>query len=222
MKQTRNILGWLGVEEGNRVLVIAEQHSEETCRTVACLWDAVKALSARDTAGRMEAVQRVKDSERAADKLLAKMVTQLSEGMILPPNREDFIRFANALDKIADSTNRAARLLAFIERQLPENIVISISQSAQLVVEAVTRLRGAVSAARAKDFTTAMAECLEVERFEHEADDQKRSLIDALLHANLTPGDLLITYHLAEALEVVTDRIEAASDMIKLLILKGQ
>jgi len=67
-----------------------------------------------------------------------------------------------------------------------------------------------------------MAECLEVERFEHEADDQKRSLIDALLHANLTPGDLLITYHLAEALEVVTDRIEAASDMIKLLIIKGK
>jgi len=119
MKQTRNILGWLGVEEGNRVLVIAEEHSEETCRTVACLWDAVKALAARDTPGRMEAVQRVKDSERAADQLLAKMVTQLSEGVILPPNREDFIRFANALDKIADSTNRASRLLAFIERPLP-------------------------------------------------------------------------------------------------------
>ena len=62
----------------------------------------------------------------------------------------------------------------------------------------------------------ALQGCDDVERLEHEADDQKRILLDAVLHADLDPASLLLSYNLAQALEGITDRIDTASDMIKL------
>ena len=70
----------------------------------------------------MKAIEEVRKSERAADELVWKMINKLSEGLLLPPDGEDLLRFAKALDAIADSTNRAARLLGFIEKGLPKAV----------------------------------------------------------------------------------------------------
>ena len=48
MKTTRNILGWLGREEGRSVMQQAELHIQETCKTVAFLAQAVAAFLAGD------------------------------------------------------------------------------------------------------------------------------------------------------------------------------
>jgi hypothetical protein len=44
MKETRNILGWLGMAEKHSVLVDAQTHVEETCQTVSGLATAAEAL----------------------------------------------------------------------------------------------------------------------------------------------------------------------------------
>lgn len=216
-KQTRNILGWLGVAEAHTVMIEAEQHILETCRTVSCLGKAVRAFAANDLGAKMKAIEDVRQSERAADELLRKMIDELSEGVLLPPDREDLMRMATSLDKIADTTNRAARLLAFIDTRLPDNVMKNILVSAEQIVEGADKLREAIHAAGKNDIKGALAFSAEVERVEHEADDQKRLLIDAIIHANLSPVDLLLSYNLAEALEAVTDRIATTSDLVKLV-----
>jgi predicted phosphate transport protein (TIGR00153 family) len=132
------------------------------------------------------------------------------------------IRLANALDKIADSTNRAARLLWFIEEKLPDNILKHMSVSTELIVAAVAKLRNAISAMSQNQIQAAMENCVEVERIEHEADDQKRNLLDSILRAQLQAATLLLCYNLAEALEGVTDKVETASDLINLLAVKAK
>jgi predicted phosphate transport protein (TIGR00153 family) len=122
MSETRNILGWLGMAEEQSVMRDAEQHVRETCHTVAALFEAAQAFVSGDNAAKMKAIEEVRKSERAADELVWKMINKLSEGLLLPPDREDLLRFAKALDAIADSTNRAARLLGFIEKGLPKAV----------------------------------------------------------------------------------------------------
>lgn len=221
MKESRNILGWLGVAAEQTIILDAEKHVDETCRTVALLAEAMKAFIAGDLGAKTVAIENVKQSERQADRIRARMINQLSEGMLLPPHREDLMRFAKALDRIADCTNKAARLLGLIEERLPDNVLKNMTISTELIVNAVASLRQAIHAMGKNDAPRVLDNCNEVERFEHEADDQKRTFLDIVLHASLTPASLLLCYNLAEALEEITDRIDSAADMIRLLAVRS-
>lgn len=222
MKGTRNILGWLGMEEAHSVMREAELHIQETCKTVTYLSEAVAAFLAGNLNAKMAAILQVKESERVADKLLWKMIEELSGQLLVPPDREDLLRFVTALDKIADTTNKAARLLAFIENRPPDEVLRNIVISVQIIVRGADMLREAIRAAVRNDTAKALQLCAEVERCEHEADDQKRVLISAVLRARLEAADLLLCYNLAEALESITDRIDTASDHIKRLNVKAR
>lgn len=217
-----NILEWLGMAEARSVMERAGQHIDETCRTVALLAEAVAAFLAGDLNAKTVAIEKVKQSERAADKLLWQMVQELSKGLLLPTDREDLLRFVTGLDKIADTTNKAARILAFIENRPPDEILRNTTVSVQIIVRAADALRRAIHASVRNETAQALACCEEVERCEHEGDDQKRVLLGAVLHAQLPAADLLLLYNLAEALESITDRIETASDIIKRLSVKGK
>ncbi|MBN1894544.1 DUF47 family protein [bacterium] len=222
MGETRNILGWLGMAEEQSVMRDAEDHIRETCHTVQALYEAAQAFVSGDSQGKLKSIEAVRKSERAADALVWKMINKLSEGLLLPPDREDLLRFAKALDAIADSTNRAARLLSFIEKGLPETVEKTILINTELIVKASRKLREAIRAASKNHVKEALANCEEVERCEHEADDQKIHLINAIIHAKLTAPDLLISYNLAESLEEITDRIDQASDLVKLVVVQSK
>jgi predicted phosphate transport protein (TIGR00153 family) len=222
MNQAGNILGWLGMTEEHAIIHDAEAHVDETCKTVAYLSEAVRALVAGDLSARTAAIENVKESERRADQLRARMVDQLSEGLLMPPHREDLMRFAKALDKIADLTNSAARLLGFLEEKLPENILRNVVIGTEIIVAGMDELREAIRSMNKNDVKTALAHCKEVEHYEHKADDQKRILLDTILHAKLEPPSLLLCYNLAEVLEGVTDKIETAADWVKVLAVKSR
>jgi uncharacterized protein Yka (UPF0111/DUF47 family) len=57
---------------------------------------------------------------------------------------------------------------------------------------------------------------------EHQADDQKKLLIGTIIHAQLDPTSLLLSYQLAEYLEGVTDKIEDAADFVKVVAIKAK
>ncbi|MFZ2602380.1 MAG: DUF47 family protein, partial [Candidatus Omnitrophota bacterium] len=116
MKEIRNILGWLGMEEEHSILIDAQKHVEETYKTVASFSDAVKAFVEGDLNAKALAIDKVAEGEHQADLLRSKMVKELSESLLMPPDREDLMHFVQTLDKIADWTNGAARLLGFIEQ----------------------------------------------------------------------------------------------------------
>jgi len=222
MKEIRNILGWLGMAEERAIIADAQKHVEETYKTVTFFSEAVNAYIKGDLNAKTKAIEAVRESEHQADLLRTKMVSQLSESLLLPPDREDLMHFVKTLDKIADWTNGAARLLGFIEEKLPENILREISIATQLIIVAVTKLKDGIAAIIKNDLKKALADCEEVARKEHEADDQKKTLIEAIIHAKLEPTSLLLSYQLAEYLEGVTDKIEDAADFIKVVAIKAK
>jgi predicted phosphate transport protein (TIGR00153 family) len=222
MKEIRNILGWLGMAEERAIIADAQKHVEETYKTVTFFSEAVNAYIKGDLNAKTKAIEAVRESEHQADLLRSKMVNELSESLLLPPDREDLMHFVKTLDKIADWTNGAARLLGFIEQKLPENILREISIATQLIIGAVTKLKEGIAAIIKNDLKKALADCEEVARKEHEADDQKKTLIEAIIHAKLEPTSLLLSYQLAEYLEGVTDKIEDAADFIKVVAIKAK
>lgn len=222
MREVRNILGWLGMAEEQSILQDAKKHVEETCKTVAFFSEAVQAFIHGDLSAKTIAIENVRQSEHQADQLRSKMVRELSEGMLLPPDREDLMHFVKTLDKIADWTNGAARLLGFIEARLPENILKNISAGTELIVSSISKLKEGIVAITKNDLKKALEDCQVVDEIEHQADDQKKLLIESIIHARLEATSLLLTYQLAEYLEGVTDKIEDAADLIKVLAIKAR
>jgi uncharacterized protein len=222
MKEIRNILGWLGMAEEQSILLDAQKHIEETHKTVTYFAEAVDAFIRGDLSAKSKSIENVRVSEHQADILRSKMVNELSESLLLPPDREDLMHFVKTLDKIADWTLGAARLLGFIEGKLPESILKNISSATEYIVNATSSLKEAIYLLSKNDFKKALDQCENVDRIEHEADDQKKLLIEAIIHAKLEPTGLLLTYQLAEYLEGVTDKIEDAADFIKIITLRSK
>ncbi|MCU0665648.1 MAG: TIGR00153 family protein [Candidatus Omnitrophica bacterium] len=222
MKETRNILGWLGMAEEQSILIDAQKHVQETYKTVTYFSEAVAAFIRQDAEVKKSAIEKVAESEHQADILRSKMVKELSEGLLLPPDREDLMHFVKTLDKIADWTNGAARLLGFIQKKLPKDILDNISAGTKLILDSITKFKDGIDSLTKNDLKKALQDCEEVDRLEHAADDQKKLLIESIISVDLDPVSLLLCYQLAEYLEGVTDKIEDAADLIKLLAIKAR
>ncbi|MFH0878705.1 MAG: DUF47 family protein [Lentisphaerota bacterium] len=221
MKESRNILGWLGMAEEISILQDAQKHVEETCQTVGYFAEAVSAFIKGDLNAKTVAIAKVNDSEHKADVLRAKMVQALSEGLLQPPDREELLHFVKTLDRVADWTNGAARLLGFLEERLPDNITKNMASAAELISRSTGKLKEAIIAVTRNELKKAIEDCEEVDRIEHYADDQKRLLIEAIIHAKLEPVSLLLTYQLAEYMESITDKLEDAADLVKVLAIRS-
>lgn len=222
MKEVRNILGWLGMAQEQSILQDAQKHVDETFRCVSHFAEAIKAFIHGDLEAKTVSIEKVRESEHQADILRSKMVSELSESLLLPPDREDLMHFVKTLDKIADWTNGAARLLGFIEQKLPENILKNIASATELIVNSISKLKDAIQAVIKNDLKKALSDCEDVGRFEHDADDQKKVLIESIIHTKLEPPTLLLSFQLAEYLEGVTDKIEDAADFIKVVAIKSK
>ena len=222
MKEIRNILGWLGMAEEQSIIHDSQKHVEETYKTVTYFSEAVQAFMRGDVGAKAAAIENVRKSEHEADILRSKMINELSEGLLLPPDREDLMHFVKTLDKIADWTNGAARILGFIEERPPESILKNIVTATELIFTAISKLREGIKSLTQNDLKKALRDCEDVDRIEHDADDQKKTLIEAIIHARLEPTALLLCYQLAEYLEGVTDKIEDAADFIKVVAIKAK
>ncbi len=222
MKESRNILGWLGMKQEELVLEDAKQHVDVTYQTVEWFKKAVQAYIAGDEAGKKEAVEKVRECERRADGLRTKMVEKLSEGLLIPPDREDLMRFVKSLDRIADWTNGSARLLDFIKEKLPQDILKEFSTASDIILDSISKLKDGIHSLMSNELDRAIKDCNEVEAYETQADDQKRTLIETIIAAKLDAPLLLLSYQLAEYMEGVTDKIEDAADFVKVLAIKSK
>lgn len=222
MKESRNILGWLGMKQEQLVLEDANKHVDVTYQTVEWFKKAIQAFISGDAQGKQKAIKMVRECERQADALRSKMVDELSEGLLVPPDREDLMHFVKSLDRIADWTNGAARILDFIEAKLPQAVLTELSVGTDLIFTSISKLREGIQSVMKNDLKQAIIDCNEVEVCETKADDQKRVLIGLIIKAKLDAPTLLLTYQLAEYMEGVTDKIEDAADFIKVVAIKSK
>jgi predicted phosphate transport protein (TIGR00153 family) len=222
MKESRNILGWLGMKQEELVLEDAKKHVDVTYDTVDWFKKGILAYINGDEKSKKEAIIKVRECERHADELRSKMVDKLSEGILIPPDREDLMHFVKSLDRIADWTNGAARLLDFITEKLAPPILKELSAATDILVNSVTKLKDGIHSVMANDLDRAIDDCNEVERYETKADDQKKVLIEAIIKTKMDAPMLLLSYQLAEYMEGVTDKIEDAADFIKVIAIKSK
>lgn len=222
MKESRNILGWLGMKQEELVLEDARKHVDVTYETVEWFKKAILAYIEGNEKGKREAIDKVRECERQADELRSKMVDKLSEGILVPPDREDLMHFVKSLDRIADWTNGAARLLDFITEKLPPTILKELSTAADIIFKSIMKLKDGIHSVMANELKRAIDDCNEVESYETKADDQKKVLIESIIKTKLDAPTLLLSYQLAEYMEGVTDKIEDAADFIKVLAIKAK
>jgi len=204
------------------ILEDAKKHVDITYETIVWFKKAITAFIDRDQQKKAEAIIQVRQCEHEADELRKKMINKLLESLMMPPDREDLMHFVKSLDRIADWTNGAARLLDFIEEKLPDSVLKNIAIATELIFTSISKLKEAIGALTTNNLQKALQDCETVDRIEHEADDQKKTLIGAIIHAKLEPASLLLTYQLAEYLEGVTDKIEDTADFIKVVAIKAQ
>ena len=222
MKKMTGILHWLA-NEGQRIIIRdAEEHIEETHKTVTFFAEAVKSFIKNDINAKTIALENVRESEHRADVLKAKMIDKIAESLLVAPDREDVMRFIKTLDKIADWTLSSARLLGFVENGIPDAVLENMAAAAGLIVLGVTKLREGMLALAGNDLKKALSSVDEIDRLEHEADDRKKVLIESVLNAKLDPNSLILMFHLADYMEGVTDQINTAADFIKIIVVKSK
>lgn len=222
MKEMRNILGWLGMQEQENILADSRKHIEETYQTVQYFAQAIHAFVQGDLQEKMAAIKQVHESEHRADALKVKVINHLTNTILLPPDREELYAFSRTIDRIANRTNGAAKLLAFLEEQPPQAVLKNIAAATELIVTAIGILREAILVTINNDLVKALEYCDQIARVEHQADDQKTLLIEAVLHADLKPPSLLVCYHLADHMEEITDKIRDAVSFVKAIVIKSK
>lgn len=214
-----NILSWIGMEREKAVLEVSRKHTEIIRETVDKLENAFAAYVRGDFAAKNAAIKEVITAERQADLIRRNLLDQLSEGILLPPDREDLIHFVKRMDSIADHANASARLFEFLDKTLPNGIPVKLYEFAKTALLAVNKLREAIEL-MSKDKKTVLATCTEVELLEEQGDEQKKELTGIILKSNLDAGTLVLVHDLIDAVEETIDRAEDCADLVRIFAVK--
>lgn len=158
--------------------------------------------------------EEAKNVKRQIEEEIAKV------GAILP-NREDFLRLSDQIDKIADlSEGTAFRVLSFVKAQLraDRDILEKINELSDLVLKVVTKLREAllVVTLDVEAFNTRIKE---TEKAEKDVDEFYRNLSVYILQKNLKIAPMLLIREIASMLEDISDEAEGAANTLRALSL---
>jgi len=222
MGKSRNIFAWLGKREEKMALEHSRAHLAKVIVAVEKLSDAFHALEKGDMSLKDKAIEELKTAEREGDELRRQMMKDLSEGLLLPLDREDLMNFVKRLDSIADWAKGVGRLLEFCKPDLLANFIQGLRKDSDFIVEEMEKLNEATESLIRDDLETALSNCSAVEELEEKADDQKRELLGILFATDLAAPQLLLLFQIIEAVENVSDRIEDAADLLRILVVKSK
>lgn len=222
MRESGNIFHWLGMKQEQEILTLSDQHLITILLCVKTFKEAMGHFAAGKKAEKDESIQKVREYEQDADKMRIDMVKRISEGVVAPLDREELLKFVLTLDRVADWTNGAARIMVFLEKPLPNGIMKNMLGSAGNIVKAVEDLKQSVDALIAGKNKEAIDLSLKVHAIESEEDDRKQLTLSQIFSTKLSTPELLLAYNLTEYLESITDKIEDASDFIKVIAIKAK
>ena len=214
-----NILGWIGMEREKNVLEITKKHTKKVQETVDNLENAFAAYYNNDFAARNTAIKKTTTAERQADVIRRDILDKLSEGILLPPDREDLIHFVKRMDSIADHANASAKLLEFLEEKLPDDIPQKLYEFTKIALLAVNRLGEAIDN-MSVDKKKVLALCTEVELLEQQGDEQKKELMGILFKSNFSAGTVVLLHDLIGSIEATCDRAEDTADVVRVFAVK--
>ncbi len=163
-------------------------------------------------------LKQLEDAEHAGDQITHDAMEMLNKTFITPFDREDIHKLVSELDDICDLIYGSANKMVLYKVGTPTEGIRKVSsllaRSVEEVAKAVLRLRNQ------KKPEMILAQCIEVNRIENEADEASRAAIALLFEREKDPIRLIKEKEILETLEFATDRCEDVANVLEGVALK--
>jgi hypothetical protein len=163
-----------------------------------------------------QGAENLKSYEHIGDTITHGIMTRLNQTFITPFDREDIHELASAIDDVLDLVDAvASRLVMYRIKQVRPGVV----DLAKTVRDATMQITAAVRVLEKADHI--LDYCIEVDRFENQADRQCQDLIAALFDEEKDPVQIIKWKEIIETLEFAADKCEDVANVIEGVTLKN-
>ena len=162
--------------------------------------------------------KRIKAIEHEGDVITHQCIEMLHKQFITPIEREDIHRLISRMDDILDLTEAVSQRLSIYEvTSVPDEA----KQLGRVLIFGVERMAKAVKGLRdMKNAPQILAECIEINRIENEADTILRAAIGKLFKTEKDPLTVMKWKELFETLEEATDLCEDVANIVEGIVLE--
>jgi hypothetical protein len=159
--------------------------------------------------------------EGQSDEVRRDIVERLAKGVLPPLHKEDLMRLAWQLDKVAGWAKESVAILVLLNpEELPMELKKALITLAQLAEETAVVLNEVIITLQT-DHKNALEACLEVGRCESKVDDQYQKTLRILTQYKLDPVSLVMSKELARNIENIGDSAEDTSDLVKIIAINA-
>lgn len=216
-----NFFSWIGMREERQMLVQVRDHVNKVREVVGLLKEALEAASRGASDEVAQIHQRLSDSEREADEIRRKLLSALTEGLLLPPDRDNLVQLIERIDHVADAAHGASRVLALFDGYVPEKAVMdALIEMSDVLIKAVDGLGEAMVSLYKGAAKETLEKCTEVEEYEEDCDRRKADLLRLIFNLDLSASRLLLLHDLIGCMEDTADKAEDSCDVIRNLAVK--
>jgi len=211
---------WFRKRRESSVLDAAKEHLLKILDTAREMDNAIKCAQAGDSSDALKAIERVCLAEKAADNIEIRMEEELAKGDIPPKEREDIMHLVKRLDHIADWIKSAARNLQIVieaKMVVAPEIWGKYRTITLKSVSAATALK-AMMDSMGVNHEDVMRYAADIDRLEHEVDEDYFALKKDLMTSDLDPRVLFVLRDLLHALENSLDNVKTSSELIHIII----
>lgn len=164
-------------------------------------------------------LKKIEDAEHACDQITHDTITMLNQTFITPIDREDIHTLVSEMDDILDLIYGTANRMVLYKVPTPGP---DLKKVAKILVRAVEETSKAVLLLRnLKKPELILAQCIEINRLENEADDALRQAISDLFENEKDPITVIKQKEILETLENATDRCEDVANVLEGIVLKN-
>jgi hypothetical protein len=192
---------------------------EKVADNVAKMGSILKDIVAEpDFDQRASLISQQEDLEHANDELTHHIFTELGRNFITPFDREDIHYLASSLDDIADYIYASAKKINFY-RVNPNDM--GMQKLSELIEQGANQVRIAVLELRnMKNMRNITEALVKINSIENQADDIFDMSIERLFATEPDAKEVIKKREIYQAMEIVTDKCEDASNVIESIIIK--
>lgn len=161
----------------------------------------------------------LEDKEHEGDRLTHDTIELLNKTFITPLDREDIYELVSVMDDIVDYIYGSADRMVLYK-------IPYVSDQFKALARVLVRTAEEVSKAalRLKDLKNSkmiLAQCIEINRLENEADEAHRLAVATLFEKEKDPISIIKIKEILDHMEMATDRCEDVANVIESIVLKN-
>jgi predicted phosphate transport protein (TIGR00153 family) len=215
------LIKWFAKRQETKALSAVQRHLALTTGIVEDLEKAIRAAIDNDLKEMRRCIDRVSSSEKEADSLRRKVMSEISKGELSPTDREDLMDLVKKVDMVADWSRESTRILGAIPMEhVPPSIKEELIEMVLGVRQCAVSLQTCVN--RMMNKTEEALQAADVVEREEEKVDDVHEKARILIGKEDLPraGVAILTSELFEAIEMIADSCEDACDQVRVIIVR--